>query len=52
MMIHFYYNKKKVCSMPTAGLTFQQIRAGRELLAGKLKVNTFRVDVKYCKGVL
>ena len=49
-MIHFYYNREKVCSMPTAGLTFLQIRTGRKIVAEKLKVNTFSVDVKYNKG--
>lgn len=50
IMIHFYHNKKKVCSMPTAGLTFPMISAGRELVAKKLKINTFNIEVKYNKG--
>ena len=47
MMIHFYYDGKKVCSMPTAGLTLPQLSAGRELVAEKLKTNTFSIEVKY-----
>ncbi len=50
MMIHFHHKGKKVCSMPTAGLTFPQISAGRELVATKLKINTFSIEVKYNKG--
>ena len=49
-MIHFCYNGKRVCSMPTAGLTFPQIAAGRRIVAEKLKVNTYNIAVKYNKG--
>lgn len=50
MMIHFHHKGKRVCSMPTAGLTFPQIIAGREIVAGKLKVNIFNIELKYNKG--
>ena len=52
MMIHFHHKGKRVCSMPTAGLTFQQIAAGRRILAKKLEINTYSLEVKYNKGAL
>jgi len=47
IMIHFHYNGKRVCSMPTAGLTFPQISAGRKLIAEKLQINPFDIQLRY-----
>jgi len=46
-MIEFYYNGKKICSMPIEGTKLEHILAGKGILSLRLGCESKEVEVRY-----
>lgn len=47
-MLRISLNGRTICFIPTIGLTFNQLREAREIVAAKEDVNIYALDLSRC----